>query len=233
MKAGLRLPTSSNGGRPRAAARGRRPGLRAGCAGALRCRGGRAGASLSGGDSPERRRPGRPWLRRACPAPSASRRERRRRAAQKRAVAPQPRPGRGPHEPRPPPRRGRHASAARRRGRPSRRRRRASSRAGAPRRARLRRSPATSSRSAIARTVTGGMKRVAGGVGPHERAVGKRSTRERDDLRRRLARAGVVVGEQRRAAASRPKVPAGGSVADALEQLGGVAVEARARTGRS
>ena len=108
-------------------------------AGAWRCRRGRAGACC--GEELRRARRGRerPRLRRACPAPSASRRGRRPRAARSEPSRPRPPLRPGPHALRPPPRRGRHASAARRRGRPSPHRMRASSRACGPRRARPRR----------------------------------------------------------------------------------------------
>ena len=64
----------------------------------------------------------------------------------------------------------------------------------------------------------------ARGVVPHERPLGKRSTRDRHDLRCRLAGAGIVVREQ---GEQHPlsEGPRGRSFSDGLEQLEGVILQ--------
>ena len=66
----------------------------------------------------------------------------------------------------------------------------------------------------------------AGDVVPHERPLAKRSTRDRHDLRCRLAGAGIVVREQGEQHLF-PEGLRGRSFSDGLEQLEGVVVQGR------
>ena len=135
MNAGLRCRPSRTDDPPRAAPRGRRPDRHAGSENARGCRGDRASERSRAATRPDPGDPAQRPLRRAFPAPSASRRERRWRARRSGPRQPSRRHRPGPRGRRLPPRPGRLARRASGRETPSPRPTRTSTRAGVPRRA--------------------------------------------------------------------------------------------------